>query len=117
MKLLTRKLRQQLLPLYSQEEVEDPMVWVRFFTPDSSWSWYATEGSPVDENGMMIPPGSSTPQADYLFFGLVVGLEEELGYFSRAELQAARGHSGYPLSGISRSNPVPLSKVVSGERR
>jgi hypothetical protein len=30
---------------------------VKFFTPDSSWTWYATEGSPVDENGIMIQPG------------------------------------------------------------
>ena len=36
MKLLTNTLRAVLPPLYSQGEVEDPTVWVKFFTPDSS---------------------------------------------------------------------------------
>ena len=57
MKLLTNTLRAVLPPLYSQGEVEDPTVWVKFFTPDSSWTWFATEGSPVDENGVMLQEG------------------------------------------------------------
>jgi hypothetical protein len=81
MKLLTKKLREQLPPLYSQEDVEDPMVSAKFFTPDAGFSWYATEGSPVDENGIMINEGETTPEADFLFFGYVIGLEAELGYF------------------------------------
>jgi hypothetical protein len=54
MKLLTNAIRKKLPALYSQEQVEDPAVWVKFFTPDASWTWYATEGSPVDANGIMI---------------------------------------------------------------
>jgi hypothetical protein len=81
MKLLTKKLREQLPPLYSQEDVEDPTVSAKFFTPDAGFSWYATEGSPVDENGIMINEGETTPEADFLFFGYVIGLEAELGYF------------------------------------
>jgi hypothetical protein len=42
MKLLTNTLRAVLRPLYSQEKVEHPTVWVKFFTPDSSWSWFFT---------------------------------------------------------------------------
>jgi hypothetical protein len=30
---------------YSQEDNRDPIVHCKFFTPDSSWTWLATEGS------------------------------------------------------------------------
>ena len=72
MKLLTAEILAKLPPLYSQENVADPMVWVKFFHPASNWTWYATEFDPTE--GM--------------FFGLVSGLEEELGYFSLAELES-----------------------------
>jgi len=33
-----------LLPLYSGEELGlDALAQVKFFTPDSSWTWYASE--------------------------------------------------------------------------
>lgn len=65
-----------LPPLYAQEKLgEQAIVYVKFFTPDSSWTWYATEYDPEDR----------------IFFGLVVGLETELGNFSLDELKAAQG--------------------------
>jgi hypothetical protein len=91
MKLLTKQLRKQLPPLYSQEHVEDLIVWCKFFTPDSGWYWYAVEGSPVDENGIMIKEGEDKVEVDFLFFGYVRGLDAELGYFSLAELESLRG--------------------------
>lgn len=72
MKLLTEEIKAKLPPLYSQEQVKDPMVWVKFFHAMSNWTWYAVEFDP--EQG--------------LFFGLVCGLEDELGYFSIAELDS-----------------------------
>ena len=65
MKLMTADLRTQLPQLYSQEEVDDPKAIAKFFTPDSNWTWYATEFDGKDT-----------------FFGLVDGFEKELGYFS-----------------------------------
>ena len=44
MKLLIPELRASLPPLYSQENVPDPVVHAKFFTPDSNWTWYVTEG-------------------------------------------------------------------------
>ncbi len=38
MKLLTRKLRERLPPLYAQQEVEDPMVHIKFFTPGGDFA-------------------------------------------------------------------------------
>jgi hypothetical protein len=73
MKLLTDELAAQLPPLYSQDGDGDPMVWAKFFTPDSSWSWFVTEGEPDD--------------GDFLFFGFVQGHEGEWGYFALSELE------------------------------
>ena len=83
MKLLTQELRRRLPPLYSQENTKDPVVHCKFFTPDSSWTWLATEGS--EEDG------------DFRFFGYVIGLEEEWGYFVLSELESARGPLGLPI--------------------
>ena len=78
MKLLTKAIRKKLPPLYSQEDKGGAAVAVmKFFTPDSSWTWYATEFDGEDT-----------------FFGLVDGHEVELGYFSLAELQRIRGGLG-----------------------
>ena len=74
-------------PLYSQENERDPMVVCKFFDPVGSWTWYATEGSPVDEDGYY---DTDKEKVDYLFFGYVVGFEPELGYFSLARLYPFR---------------------------
>ena len=114
MKLLTKQLRSKLPPLYSQEQVEDPMVYVKFFTPDSHWTWFATEGSPVDKNGIMIQPGEDTAAVDFLFFGYVKGLDAELGYFSLAELEQIRGCFGLPVERDLYFEPCRLSTITSG---
>ena len=64
MHLLTQAIRRKLPPLYANEEQgTDALAIVKFFTPDSSWTWYASEfdgddlfsgyGAPVayDEDG------------------------------------------------------------------
>ena len=70
------------------------MVQVKFFTPDAQWTWYATEFDGED-----------------LFFGLVVGLETELGYFSLLELESVRGPLGLPIERDMYFEPKTLSKV------
>src|SRR5919205_645784 len=90
-KLLTKDLVKKLPALYSQEENPDPMVVAKFFTPDAGWTWYAIEGSPVDEDGYY---DTEKEKVDFVFFGLVSGSEVELGYFSLAELTSIRGKFG-----------------------
>ena len=68
-KLLPKKVLELLPPLGSTEGQKDPKAVVKFFTPDSSWTWFATEFDGTDQ-----------------FFGLVDGFERELGYFSLKEL-------------------------------
>ena len=90
MKLLTKEIRKKLPPLYAQDGKGGKAVaYVKFFTPSSSWTWWATEGSSIkDENGKEI---------DFHFFGLVDGHCKELGYFSLKELEEVTGPMGLPI--------------------
>jgi hypothetical protein len=89
MKLLTKEIREQLPFLYTNEDVEDPIAIVKFFTPFSNWTWYATEFDGKDT-----------------FFGLVDGFDRELGYFSLSELESLGGK----VERDSWFDPTPLSK-------
>jgi hypothetical protein len=103
MDLLPAEVRKLLPPLYSQEGTQDPVAQVKFFTPDSSWTWYATEGSEQDD--------------DFLFFGYVIGLESEWGYFVLSELQAAKGPLGLPIERDLYFKPMPISRLLASEHR
>src|ERR1700730_18103037 len=80
MKLLTDELRARLPKLYSQEAETEPVVYAKFFMPGTGWTWYVTEGSPEGD--------------EFLFFGFVVGLESEFGYFLLSELEEVRSPLG-----------------------
>ena len=84
------------------------MVVCKFFTPDAGWTWYAIEGSPVDEAGDY---DTDKAKVDFVFFGLVSGLEVELGYFSLSELESARGAFGLPVERDLYFEPTRLSEV------
>lgn len=94
MMLLTKENRDKLPPLYSQEDEPDPMVWVKFFDPCGSWTWYATEFDGED-----------------LFFGYVDGFEGELGYFSLSELASVKGPFGLGIERDRHFKPRRLSEV------
>jgi hypothetical protein len=82
MKLLTKALLKKLPALYSQDgKGDEAVVYAKFFTPDSNWTWYATEFDP--ESGT--------------FFGLVQGIEDELGYFHLKDLETFRGRFNLPV--------------------
>ena len=98
MKLLTEDLRNVLPRLYSQQEEADPMVYAKFFTPDSSWTWYVTEGEPDGD--------------DFRFFGYVRGLEEEWGYFLLSELESVRGPLNLPVERDLYFHPGQFTDVV-----
>ena len=93
--LLDEETRARLPPLYSQEELGlDAVALLKFFTLDSKWTWWASEGSLVDEDGYM---DTDKTQVDFIFFGLVSGLVTELGYFALSEHESARGPLGLPI--------------------
>ena len=95
MKLLPEEIRRSLPPLYSTEDQGDAaIVRVKFFTPTSSWTWYAIEFD-----------------GDDLFFGLVDGFEKEMGYFSLSELDSVVGPYGVGVERDFYFKPCPLGEV------
>ena len=96
-KLLTKALEKKLPPLYAQEKKGDNAIaYAKFFSPYSNWTWYATEYDPETRT----------------FFGLIFGLETELGYFSLDEMEEVRGPAG--AQGIERDayyKPQTLGEI------
>jgi len=105
MKLLSKEIREQLPPLYSQDgKGGKAVVYVKYFTPSSSWTWFATEGESVlDESGK---------EVDFKFFGLVEGHEKELGYFVLSELEEVRGPMGLPIERDLHFKPKMLEEIA-----
>ena len=95
MKLLTQEIREKIPPLYSTEGEDDPIAYAKFFTPDSSWTWYVLEFDGEDT-----------------FFGLVDGHYRELGYFSLSELKEVRGKLGLQVERDKGFEPTRLSEIT-----
>lgn len=95
MELLDGESRAVLPPLYSTEKQGLAAVApVKFFTPAGGWTWYATEFDGKD-----------------IFFGLVAGLDLELGYFSLSELEGIRAPFGLPIERDLYFTPTPLQTI------
>jgi len=93
--LLPPDIAAQLPPLYSGEgQGENAIAVVKFFTPWTSWTWYASEYYPEDR----------------IFFGLVDGHERELGYFTLDDLEAIRGPGGLRVERDLHWKPRPLKE-------
>jgi len=96
MDLLPEGARRKLPRLYAQEKLgAEAVAYVKYFTPDSSWTWYATEFDGQDT-----------------FFGLVDGFEKELGYFSLSELREARGPLGFHIERDLYWEPTTLREIA-----
>jgi DUF2958 family protein len=92
--LMPRWLRRLLPPLYASEHDPDPMVHVKYFTPDAGWTWFGVEFDGQD-----------------IFFGLVEGFERELGYFALQELEQTRGPLGLRIERDLQFQPTRLSEL------
>ena len=91
------EVRESLPPLYSQDgKGLEALALVKFFSPDSNWTWWATEFDP-DQS---------------IFFGLVEGFEKELGYFTLEQIEEARGPYGLPIERDIWFEPKPLSSLM-----
>jgi hypothetical protein len=99
--LLDAEMRARLPALYSGEALGlEALALVKFFAPDSGWTWY---GSEFDGND--------------LFFGLVAGFEVELGYFSLHELETARGSKGFLVERDEHFEPKSFRDLQELHRR
>ena len=100
MKLLTQEIKKKLPALYSQNQVVDPICSLKFFTPDSSWTWYITEGSEQEDG-------------DWMFFCKAISHicpDGELGYVMLSQLEQVRGTLGLPVERDMYFSPKPLSQ-------
>lgn len=104
MELLTEEIRNQIPELASQEEREDPVVYVKFFVPFSNRIWLATEGEPVlDEIGEEI---------DFEFFGRIYGREVQWGSWTLNDLLAVKDASGsVEVKRDPVFSPIPISEI------
>ena len=106
MELLTEEIRNQIPELTSQDELDDPVVYAKFFVPWSNRTWLATEGEPVlDEIGEEI---------DFEFFGRIHDREVHWGSWTLNELLSVKDLSG--LVDVKRDpyfDPKPISEIAN----
>jgi len=99
MQLLTNEIRKTLPPLYAQDGDSKAMVYVKFFDPVGSATWYASEFDGEDK-----------------FFGFVdLGLGPgcaELGYFSLQELQSLKRPFGLGIERDILFEPTLMAEVI-----
>ena len=96
MKLITEEIKKKLPKLYEQDgKGYDAIAYVKFFTPDSNWTWYVTEFDGKDT-----------------FFGLVDGFEKELGYFLLSELESVKGPLGLKIERDLYFKPMKLKELM-----
>lgn len=98
MKLLTKQNLKDLPALYEQDgKGDEATAFVKFFTPDSNFTWYATEYDPATET----------------FFGLVDAFDKELGYFTLSDLMSVRGGLNLPVERDMYFTPTTLKELRS----
>lgn len=99
-KLIPQTLLRDIPDLYETEGQLDPILRVKFFTPDSCFTWYVIELSKNDMNTC---------------FGYVQGLESELGYFQLSELEAIHGPLGLAIERDILFQATPFSTIKKSE--
>ena len=96
MDLTILKVLEKIPPLGSQNNKGmEATVLAKFFTPWSYWSWYPIEFDGIDT-----------------FYGYVVGLEKEFGYFLLSELLELRGPFGLRIEVDKYFKPASLRIIL-----
>lgn len=96
MLLLTKELLKKIPSTEAAYSTKDPIVWVKFFYPDFSWTWYLCGYDPDSD----------------IAFGLVDGWEIEIGDFSVQELRQTKGKLGCSIERDLYFDPRPLSQLA-----
>jgi len=95
--LLPKEIKSILPRISEQDGHGDPTVYAVFEFPSSGWVWFVTEGDAY--------------QDDFCFFGYVVGLEREWGYFCLSELELVCVN-GFKVCRDRNHVPKPLSECL-----
>ena len=106
MNLITKEIEALLPPLYSQENVSDPVAVLKIFDPCGRCTFFILEGS-------------RQPDGDLIFFGFcrsAFGPElDELGHASLRELESVRRPLGLGFERDLFFRPTLLSKIRGGK--
>ena len=94
--LILKEILENIPNLYETEDEKDPLCYIKLFTPDNNFTWYIIEYSKSDFNTC---------------YGYVIGLDNELGYFTLKELESVRGSLGLPIEIDSSFTATPLSTI------
>ncbi len=95
MGLLTEEIKRRLPKLYATEKQGGAaIVQCKFFAPWNQWTMYAIEFDGTDT-----------------FFGLIVGDEVEMGYFSLSEMKSVRGPFGLEIERDLYFTPKTLAEI------
>ena len=94
--LMTEELKKTIPKMYSSEDtkLEEKIVYAKFFTPDSNWTWFILEWDSEDT-----------------FFAMVHGHEKELGYVSLTELEEIRGPMGLKIERDEHFTPTRYGDI------
>ncbi len=101
MKLITRQIEKTAPALYATEDVpaDEKKIVAKFFTPDSSFTWYMVEYDPTERRAFGFVTSNMCPDG-------------ELGYFSIDEMEAARGPLGLPVERDRHYGRHTLKEVI-----
>ncbi len=93
---MTEEIKKKLPELQTQEDSgDDAIAYVKYFTPDGNFTWYVLEYDPTEKT----------------FYGFVVGLQAELGYFTLQQLKEVRGPWGLPVERDLHFQPTTLAEI------
>src|SRR4051794_20101399 len=90
------------IPHIGAAEQPDPMVWVKLSAEAFGTTWYVIEAQWLE--------------TDTIFYGYVVGWDEELTYFNRSELAFLNAKEAVTIAYDASFTPCRLSEVVAHER-
>jgi hypothetical protein len=100
--LLPEELRANIPQLGEPEDEQDPIVWVKLSSEALGTTWYIIAAQWLD--------------TDAIFYGYVVGWDEELTYFNRSDLELLEAQEGAIIEYDSMFTQRRLSEVITYER-
>jgi hypothetical protein len=101
MRLIDGTIAKDIPKIYGQRDrILEAIAYIKFYTPDSFWSWYVLEFDGAD-----------------IFYGLVKGLAEEFGYFSLCELEEIKGPLGLSIARDIYFIPARISKFMQEDTK
>jgi hypothetical protein len=99
---IPEELRKNIPQLGEASEQSDPIVWVKLSSQALGTTWYVIEAQWL--------------ATDAIFYGCVVGWDEELTHFNQSDLELLSAQEGASIENDSTFISCRLSEVIARER-